>query len=166
MIQDALKMNTIAQNIRRRRFDNGSVSFEREKKRFQLDNACYPIAYKFDARKESNWMVEEYMLLANQTVGRFIVNTCQEVGLLRCHPPPTVLKTGHFGLLLDKLDLKMNFESSKAIQESSLAIFNNPKISETYKTVSVRTFRQCINRDIGYSISYVQDFGGGKVLCC
>ena len=33
-------------------------------------------------------MVEEYMLLANQYVGKFFVKTCKNIALLRCHPPP------------------------------------------------------------------------------
>ena len=138
MVQDAILMNTIAQNIRKKRFAKGSMSFEREKKRFQLDEAFYPISYKFDTRKESNWMVEEYMLLANQKVGKFIVDTCQEIGLLRCHPPPGNLKISNFEMLLDKLQLKMNFESSKTIQESSSAIFTSPSVPETYKAVIYR----------------------------
>ena len=113
------------------------MSFEREKKRFQLDEAFYPISYKGDIRKESNYMVEEYMLLANQKVGKFIIDTCQEIGLLRCHPPPGNIKINNFELLLEKLQLKMNFETSKSIQDSSAAIFNSPEVPETYKSVSI-----------------------------
>ncbi len=134
-------MNEIGQNIRKKRFANGSISFEREKKRFALDEASYPISYKADKRKESNFMVEEYMLLANQKVGKFIVDTCQEIGLLRCHPPPGNVKVNAFEMLLDKLNLKMKFTSSKDIQESSAAIFNDPTVPDSYKAV-VR-YRMC-----------------------
>jgi VacB/RNase II family 3'-5' exoribonuclease len=141
VVRETLKMNEIGQNIRKKRFANGSISFEREKKRFALDEASYPISYKADKRKESNFMVEEYMLLANQKVGKFIVDTCQEIGLLRCHPPPGNVKVNAFEMLLDKLNLKMKFTSSKEIQESSAAIFNDPAVPDTYKAV-VR-YRMC-----------------------
>ena len=135
ILKAALKMNDIARNIRKKRFENGSMSFERSKARFKLDENHYPIEIEPEVRKESCFMVEEYMLLANKFVGQFIVNTCEEIGVLRCHPPPNKNKIGILEGILNRLNLKMEFDSSKAIQESSNKIFQDEKVPKVHKVI-------------------------------
>jgi exoribonuclease R len=128
-------MNGLAEKIRARRFETGSISFERNKYRFDLDASNYPIGIKVDKRKESSFMVEEYMLLANKFVGKFIVDTCTEIGVLRCHPPPSNKRMDLIQGLLGKMNLKMDFGSSKGIQDSLKLIVENPQVPEAHKTV-------------------------------
>jgi ribonuclease R len=130
-------MSGLAEKIRAKRFETGSLSFERNKYRFELDESNYPTSIQVDKRKESSFMVEEYMLLANKFVGKFIVDTCTEIGVLRCHPPPSSKKLDFIQTLLGKLNLKMEFTSSKSIQESMKLILTNPEVPETYKTVTL-----------------------------
>lgn len=128
-------MNGLAQKVRAKRFETGSISFERNKYRFELDGSQYPTAIQIDKRKESSFMVEEYMLLANKFVGRFIVDTCTEIGVLRCHPPPSTKRIDLIQNLLGKMNLKMDFGTSKSIQDSLKLIMSNPEVPEAHKTV-------------------------------
>ncbi len=45
--------------------ENGSVSFDKVKKYYELDEKFWPLRYSLEVRKEANFLVEEYMLLAN-----------------------------------------------------------------------------------------------------
>jgi DIS3-like exonuclease 2 len=117
VIDTILLMNKIAQNIRKGRFEQGTMVLNKKKKYFKLENDL-PVSYKADERKDSNFMVEEYMLLANRYVGKFLVNTCKDIALLRCHPSPKETKFVFLQTLLDKLKLQMDFKSVKHIQDS------------------------------------------------
>jgi exoribonuclease R len=129
-------MNEIAQKIRQKRFEAGSISFERTKPRFKLDETNYPVGFQEDVRKDSNCMVEEYMLLANQFVGKFIIDTCSEVGVLRCHPPPSQAKVAIVENILKKLNLTMDFNSSKTIHDSFQKIIKDQAVPAAHRTVN------------------------------
>ena len=43
----------------------GVFSIESVKKRFKLDDKLWPVDYVLEERKEANFVVEEFMLLAN-----------------------------------------------------------------------------------------------------
>ena len=69
--EEVLTLNRLAQELRRQRFRNGAISFEREEMKFQLDETGRPIGVYFKEQKESNQMIEEFMLLANRRVAEF-----------------------------------------------------------------------------------------------
>ena len=69
--EEVLTLNRLAQALRRERFKNGAISFDREEVKFQLDEAGKPIGVYFKEQKESNQMIEEFMLLANRRVAEF-----------------------------------------------------------------------------------------------
>lgn len=69
---EVLKLNELAQKMRKRRFENGSISFERVEPRFTIDENGKPLSVYFKEAKESNMLVEEFMLLANKRVAEFI----------------------------------------------------------------------------------------------
>lgn len=81
-------MNEIAQNRRKNRYENGSLFIENSKKRFRLDEDQKPTEFVMETRGEANFMVEEFMLLANLLVGEEMVNKCQKYSLLRKHDYP------------------------------------------------------------------------------
>lgn len=62
------------------------------KKKFKLNEENIPVSFNFEQRGESNFMVEEYMLLANLLVGRTLVDNVKELSLLRKHENPTEKK--------------------------------------------------------------------------
>ncbi len=64
-------LNNLAQTMRRRRFKNGAVSFDREEFKFILDENGKPLGVYTKEQKESNQMIEEFMLLANRRVAKF-----------------------------------------------------------------------------------------------
>ena len=67
-----IKLNSIAQKIRKERFENGSFNFRSEEIKFKLDNDKKPLEIFKKEKKDTHKMVEEYMLLANKIVAEKI----------------------------------------------------------------------------------------------
>ncbi|MBR1928547.1 MAG: ribonuclease R [Paludibacteraceae bacterium] len=65
-------LNSLAQHLRKRRFEHGSINFEREEVRFSLDEDGKPVSVYFTEPKDANFLIEEFMLLANKTVAELI----------------------------------------------------------------------------------------------
>ena len=67
-----LTLDRLAKQLRVRRFDNGSVKFDREELRFDIDSTGKPTRCYFKRSKDANKLIEEFMLLANKTVAESI----------------------------------------------------------------------------------------------
>jgi len=86
--QDVKELNRLAQNIRQRRFENGCLTLNSSKLKFELDKDRLPVDFGEYQNGESNRLVEEFMLLANVSVAEFIADAFPNDALLRCHPEP------------------------------------------------------------------------------
>ncbi len=67
-----LTLDRLAKMLRAKRFDNGSVKFDREEMRFEIDDTGKPIRCYFKRSKDANKLIEEFMLLANKTVAESV----------------------------------------------------------------------------------------------
>jgi len=70
--EELLVLDRLAKELRARRFENGSVDFDREEVRFDLDENGHPVGVYFKESKDANKLIEEFMLLANKTVATTI----------------------------------------------------------------------------------------------
>jgi len=68
---EMLKLYQISKVLKEKRFANGSINFEREEVKFHLAEDGTPTGVYFKVQKESNWLIEEFMLLANRRVAEF-----------------------------------------------------------------------------------------------
>ena len=65
-------LDRMAKKMRKVRLSKGSISFDKNEVRFNLDENNKPTGMRFKASKDSNKLIEEYMLLANRHVAQFI----------------------------------------------------------------------------------------------
>ena len=70
--EQLLTLDRLAKKLRERRFNNGSVRFDREEMRFDIDEKGKPIRCYFKMSKDANKLIEEFMLLANKTVAEHV----------------------------------------------------------------------------------------------
>lgn len=70
--EEILTLDRIAKILRAKRYEHGSVDFDRDEVRFDIDENGKPIGVYFKESKDSNKLIEEFMLLANRTVATFI----------------------------------------------------------------------------------------------
>jgi len=71
MKAEILKLYEISKVLKDKRFKNGSVNFEREEVKFHLAEDGTPTGVYFKVQKEANWLIEEFMLLANKKVAAY-----------------------------------------------------------------------------------------------
>lgn len=67
-----LTLDRLAKLLRAKRFANGSVKFDREEMRFDIDSTGKPVRCYFKRSKDANKLIEEFMLLANRTVAESV----------------------------------------------------------------------------------------------
>jgi DIS3-like exonuclease 2 len=85
LIHNSLALNGLAVQMRAARLAQGSISLRRNKLAFVLDADGLPLNYHVYPMRDSNRMVEEFMLLANQLVGEKLAETVGVLALLRKH---------------------------------------------------------------------------------
>lgn len=69
---EILKLDELAKILRQRRYEEGSVEFDRCEVRFEIDETGHPVSVYFKESKDANKLIEEFMLLANKTVATHI----------------------------------------------------------------------------------------------
>lgn len=97
--EELVTLDMLAKKLRKARFKNGAVKFDREEMRFEVDETGKPVRCYFKKSKDANKLIEEFMLLANRSVAESIgkVKKGQKAKTLpyRIHdaPDPTKLET-------------------------------------------------------------------------
>lgn len=71
MKQEILLFHELATILRKRRYHEGSINFERDEVKFHLDDEGRPLGVYFKVQKEANHLIEEFMLLANRRVAAY-----------------------------------------------------------------------------------------------
>ena len=140
-----LKLHAIAQKLRAARYKSGAINFETQEVKFQLDENAKPIGVYIKESKEANWLIEEFMLLANRTVAEYVGKTSRhqdvktssgkgsksrspEVSktfVYRVHDEPNPEKLNTFVEFVAKLGFSMKTSSRKALAESYNRLFEN-----------------------------------------
>jgi len=120
--EELLTLNRLAQTMRAERFRSGSISFERNEVKFKLDKSGKPLGVYFKEMKESNQLIEEFMLLANRTVAEFVGKnrgkgkSAQRTMVYRIHDKPDPDKLALFRSFILRFGYYFNPESrGKAI---------------------------------------------------
>jgi ribonuclease R len=90
-LQDAvIALDKTAKKMRKQRHKRGSISFDKQEVKFDLDETGKPIGLKFKIQKDANKLIEEYMLLANRHVAQFLKK--KGVCVNRAHDEPNLEK--------------------------------------------------------------------------
>lgn len=123
------KLNELAYVLRNNRIKNGSINFETEEIRFQLDENNKPIKIKPKIRKDAHKLIEDFMLLANQRVCRFIAKSNKIPMVFRVHDQPQQDKLLDLKNFLETLGLHLDISNEKAFRKTLNQI--NSKIEGT-----------------------------------
>nr|CTP80735.1 BMA-DISL-2 [Brugia malayi] len=127
-----LRLNKIAVILRKKRFENGSINFEMPKLNFTLDETSgMPNGLCLSERKEANFLVEEFMLLANMAVARKIELSFPKTALLRRHPPPKIKMLRDILEKCEKVGFEIDGSSSATIASSLLKYEGNNELKRT-----------------------------------
>lgn len=118
VIKSVKNLYEISKKLKERRFNCGALSLESPKVVFLFDEHGIPYDSILNGRKESNFLVEEFMLLANRTAAEVITRAYPSSALLRKHPEPNMRKLKEFEAFCSKNGLKLDISSSGQIHHS------------------------------------------------
>ena len=141
-----LKLNALAQIMRKKRFDNNAINFETEEVKFKLDEQGHPIGVYLKEQKEANWLIEEFMLLANRRVAekigkKKIARKAPNVFVYRIHDKPLDEKVNTFKTFVKKLGFELKTSSTKSLSSSLNAMLADQKGKADYDMLSKLSIR-------------------------
>ena len=109
---ELLSLNKIARQLRKKRLNSGSINFHTPEVKFIIDDMGTPTAVEIKVIKESNNLIEEFMLLANRIVAEHIAkNKTQIPFVYRVHDLPDEEKLFEFARFVNSLGYKFDVAS-------------------------------------------------------
>ncbi len=166
-------LNDLAKKLRAERFRKGSVSFDREEVKFNLDAKGNPIGVYFKTMKDSNQLIEDFMLLANRRVSEYVAlrrkagdpenqkpkGDGRRPFVYRIHNSPDPDKVKEFSLFVKNFGYKLDVGSEKATTDSLnklLKDVHGKPEANLIETLAVRTMPKAI-----YSTNNIGHYGLG-----
>ncbi|MBQ9192237.1 MAG: ribonuclease R [Bacteroidales bacterium] len=111
-----LVLNKLALKLRKKRFAAGAVNFDRPEMKVEIDEYGKPVSVHQKYSKEANWLIEEFMLLANKSVAEFVASDGKMGGkavknpktfVYRVHDEPNLEKLSGLREFAGNLGFKM-----------------------------------------------------------
>jgi len=162
--EEILILNDLAQKIRKRRFKDGAISFERVEVKFNIDESGKPLGVFFKVNKESNQLIEEFMLLANKHVAAFIGDVKKgehaKTFVYRIHDKPNPDKLQIFSKFIQRFGYSINTTGHKNITTSINNLLDEvqgKKEQNVIETLAVRAMAKAVysTKNIGhYGLSF------------
>jgi ribonuclease R len=162
--EEILILDTIAKALRKERFDKGSINFETEEVKFILDENAKPIGVYIKENKDSNQLIEDFMLLANRKVAELIGKVPQgkeaKSFIYRIHDKPMEEKINKFNTFINKLGYSLRLNSRKSLANSMNSLFSSVQgkgEQNMIETLAIRTMQRAIysTENIGhYGLSF------------
>ena len=96
-------LNTLAKQLRQRRYEAGALDFDRTEVRFEIDETGKPLSVYFKESKDAHKLIEEFMLLANltvaETVGKVQKGKKGKTFVYRVHENPNPEKLSNLAMI-------------------------------------------------------------------
>ncbi|WBV55213.1 ribonuclease R [Chryseobacterium daecheongense] len=123
LAEEILVLDKLAKIMREGRIKNGAITFDRSEVRFNLNENNEPIGVYFKISKDSNHLIEEFMLLANKKVSEFVSLTnkggmTNNTFIYRVHDDPDPAKLEALRDFVSTFGYQMNLANTKKVAES------------------------------------------------
>jgi len=150
--EEILQLNDLAKKLRAKRFDNGAIAFDRHEVRFEIDEKGKPLSVYFKYAKDSNKLIEEFMLLANKTVaesvGNVPKNKSAKTFVYRIHDIPNTEKMENLSEFIRRFGYKIKVDGtktnvSKAINHLLDEVSGKPE-ENLISTIAIRAMAKAI----------------------
>lgn len=113
-------LNNLATNIRKKRMKSGSFEFFTSEVEFRLDENGFPFEVVKKEIKDSNMLIEEFMLLANKTIAERIFSRGTIPFIYRVHDYPDEEKIAEFTRFVKSLGYSFSSKGGKAASQFNL----------------------------------------------
>ena len=164
LVEEILTLDRLAKIMRKARIENGAITFDRSEVRFNLDENSQPIGVYFKVSKDSNHLIEEFMLLANRKVSEYISLNKKGVPtnntfIYRIHDDPDPAKLEALRDFVGTFGYTMNLANTKKVAESLnklLADVKGKGEENMIETLAMRSMSKAI-----YSTDPIGHYGLG-----
>lgn len=144
---DAIQtLNRLAKQLRKARTEEGAINFTRSEIKFILDEDSKPKDIAFKTSKDANKLIEEFMLLANKRVGKFIIDKKLPC-INRYHDSPDEVRLGELKELVEEFGYTIDMKNHDTIRKSlnQLLVDVQGKLeADMISTLVVRTMQKAI----------------------
>lgn len=157
-----ITLDRLAKMLRKERFSNGAVRFDREELHFDIDEKGHPVRCYFKVSKDANKLIEEFMLLANRTVAEKIgkVSKGKKAKTLpyRIHDNPDPQRLEALKEFVTKLGYKLKTDGTKGEVARSLnKLIDNFASEANNKMIQTIALRAMMKAK--YSVHNIGHFG-------
>lgn len=159
--EEITTLNNMAKEMRKERMRKGALEFGGSEVKFKLDENGKPLGVYQKVMKEANWLVEEFMLLANKKVAEHVGKPKKDARpktfVFRIHdlPDPEKLKTlkdftARLGYKLQSIDPE---QASRAINQLINQVKGKAE-EDIVKQMAIRTMSKAV-----YSVENIGHYG-------
>lgn len=159
LLAELMLVRDIARKVRAERTRNGAFSFDTPEVKVEVDETGKPVRIYFKERRETNLLIEDFMLLANQAVATYMHGVVAKDGtsfIYRVHDAPDPEKLADLAAFLRAMghELKVGDDgrpSAKAMNELFAQVAGVPE-EYLIKTTAIRSMSKAIytTRNIGH----------------
>ena len=151
-VEEALiVLNKLALTLRERRFKAGAMNFERPEMKVEVDEKGKPVNVYEKVSKEANWLIEEFMLLANRSVAEFVATGGKMNGVpskkaktfvYRIHDEPNMEKVAGLRDVAGNFGFKMgSIGSPTEVAQSIGGLLSAAKGTPSYDALQIIALR-------------------------
>lgn len=160
--EEILTLNKLAKKLREKRFVKGAIAFDRIEVRFEIDEKGKPTGVYFKEQKESNKLIEEFMLLANRTVATHIgkpgAGRRAKTFVYRIHDTPNIEKLVNFSEFIKRFGYSLKTTGKKTDVSKSinklLDSVEGKKEQNLIETLAIRSMAKAV-----YSTTNIGHYG-------
>ena len=154
--EDLLSMHKLALKLEEKRHERGSIDFDLDESEIRLNEKGIPVSVEIAQRRSANKMIEEFMLLANETVAEHFY--WMEVPFLyRVHEKPETEKIESLKIFLRSFGILLRGNRSSIHPRAISSILQQVKGKPSENVVSSVTLRSM--QKAYYSTSCEGHFG-------
>ena len=159
---EIILLDSIAKKLRAKRMKQGAIAFDREEMRFQLDKENNPVGVYMKRSLDAHKLVEEFMLLANRSVGESIgkvrAKKDKRTFVYRIHDKPDLEKLQDFTDFVNKIGFKFSWEEhtiNENLNEVLTEAHQSP-FADVVETLAMRSMSKAV-----YSTNNIGHYGLG-----
>lgn len=143
---DLRNMNRLAKILRQRRMERGALTLASPEVKFQIDTETHnPLDVGMYQVRETNQMVEEFMLAANVAVAQKILKHFPTCSMLRRHPVPTPKMLEPLVRLGAAVGVDLDITSSRSLADSlDRAVGEDPYFNKLIRILATRCMTQAL----------------------
>lgn len=160
--KDLVILNTLSKLMRKRREDNGAIAFDTPEVKVELGEEGRPIAIHLKERKDTNLLIEDFMLLANVAVATELTEKIKsdkiaKQSIYRVHELPNAEKIENLSQFLKVLGYYLENQAGRVKGKDINALLKEVEGKPEEYLIKVATLRSMAKAT--YSTKNVGHFG-------